>query len=148
MNSKIHQIGLTIFWTEGNHSQKGKGGKRVEVVNSNPEIIKIFLTFLRRFKIDENRLKGRVQVHDKNEVKKAELFWSKISLISRKQFQKPMIKKSKVHKTSTNILPYGTFTVTYNDTKLFLFLSKEVQKMIERMKWDEREYHNSSLNYH
>jgi len=130
----MHQIGLTIFWTEGNHSQKGKGGKRIEVVNSNPEIIKIFLTFLRRFKIDESRLRGRIQVHDKNEVEKAESFWSMISGIRRKQFQKPIIKKSKVHKTSTNILSHGTFTVTYNDTKLFLLLSKEIQKMV--LKYD------------
>jgi len=133
MSSKVYQIGLTIFWTEGNHSQKGKGGKRVEVVNSNSEIIKIFLTFLRRFfKIDESRLRGRVQVHNKNEVEKTELFWSRITHISRKQFQKPIIKTSKVHKTSTNILPYGTFTITYNDTKLFLLLSKEIQKMVSK----------------
>ena len=73
-------------------------------------------------------------MHDKNEVEKAESFWSMISGIRRKQFQKPIIKKSKVHKTSTNILSHGTFTVTYNDTKLFLLLSKEIQKMV--LKYD------------
>jgi len=131
MNSELYKIGLTIFWTEGNHSQKGKGGKRIEVVNSNSEIIKIFLTFLKKFfKIDESRLRGRIEVHAKNEVKKAELFWSRIARIPRKQFNKPIIKISKIPKTSTNILSYGTFIVTYNDTKLFLLLSKEIQKMV------------------
>jgi len=133
VKSRLYVMGLTIFWTEGNQSQKGKGGKRIEVVNSNPAIIKIFLDFFRKFfNIEENRLRGRVQVHNKNEIKKSEFFWSKLTKIPRKQFLKPLIKVNKNQKTSTNILPYGTFTVTYNDTELFRKLTKNIQKIISK----------------
>ena len=63
-------VGITIWWTEGTKAYVDKRWQRslvypVDVTNTNPDIIKSFLKFLRKdIGINELRLKLQLQVHE------------------------------------------------------------------------------------
>ena len=134
MNLSLKIAGLAIFLTEGSHSQKGKGGKRIEIVNSNPSIVSCFLKFFESYyKIDRKRLRGRVQVHYIEDVGRSERYWSAITKIPVAQFQKPIIKKRSMSKKSFNILKNGTFTLIYHDTRLYNKIEGDAQETFNKL---------------
>jgi hypothetical protein len=124
----IRNIGLLLYWCEGtrNH-RKTKGGKKIELANSDEKLILLFLKFLRSLKIDEKRLRGKVKVHKNHDVKKIENHWSKITGIPVKQFHKPIIRNySSDGKGSAE-----TFTIIYSSTALWNAVMEGIRKLQE-----------------
>lgn len=110
-------IGATIWWTEGTRPRYDKrwGNIRIntiDVTNTNPEIIVMFLLFLRNdIKIDENRLKLQLQIHVGDNQTEIEKYWSEITKIPKSRFNKTIIrpKGNKIGKSK------GTCKVRYTD---------------------------------
>lgn len=71
----------------------GEGGKRDDKIlfaNSDPDLIRIFLGWLRHhFEIDESRLRMRLYLHEDLDLEAALAFWSDETRIPISQFQKP-----------------------------------------------------------
>lgn len=71
----------------------GEGAKRdgvVKFANSDPRMIALFLTFLRRFfAIDESRLRLHMYLHQGLDLATANQFWSEVTGIPTAQFRKP-----------------------------------------------------------
>lgn len=94
-------IGLIIWWTEGTKAYKDKRGKNtwvynVDVTNTNPEIIKLFLDFLRKdVKIDESRLKLQLQIHKGDDQCAIENYWSNLTNIPKQSGNKRGKKSAK-----------------------------------------------------
>jgi len=132
------KIGSLIYLCEGTRSKRQNRGKpeQIELVSSDPFIIKIFLNFLRKIiRIEENRLRGRLEIYSDRNEKQAKNYWSKITKIPVSQFQKPIIKESKKVRRSLNKLKYGTFILRYaSKPKYELLMStiENVKKELER----------------
>lgn len=105
--------GIMLYWGEGI-----KRGGTVKFVNSNPEMIKVFLYFLRRIcGIQENRLKALLHIYPDQNKNKLEHYWSTVTQIPLCNFYKTYIhigKKGTYKKRSV----YGTITINYSDTNL------------------------------
>jgi transcriptional regulator with XRE-family HTH domain len=71
----------------------GEGFKRdgqVGMANTDPEVLRAFVTWLRRFlAVDETRLRVRMYLHDGLDLESAECFWSNLLDIPRSQFRQP-----------------------------------------------------------
>lgn len=120
-------IGLALYWAEGYKQPIRKNGREVtyhpiSITNSDPNLIKIFLRFLREFcKISEEKIKISLRIFKHLNEKEVISFWIKITGIPEKNFQKTYlgISKSSVGKRPYNRLPYGVIQIRINDTKLF-----------------------------
>ena len=113
-------IGIMLYWGEGY-----KAGKdMVDFANSDRDMIKLFLKFLRKVcGVDEKRLRVYSYFYANQDINKNIEFWSKVTKIDKKQFTKPYIrqdyKEGKIDK-----MPYGLIHIRYSDKKL-LNLIKE-----------------------
>ncbi|MBI3366306.1 hypothetical protein HY041_01590 [Candidatus Roizmanbacteria bacterium] len=124
MSSKSRTIALIIWLCEGTKARQHKRFKNtyycpIEVINSDPKIIKIFADFLRKeMKVSNIRLKGQIQVHAGDNREEIEKFWAKETGIPRCQFNKTII-RPKGNKPNKN---KGTFKLRLYDKNLFLKL--------------------------
>jgi len=110
--------GLMLYWAEGTFK-----GNTVDFANSDPDMIKIFLRFLREIcGIKEERLRIYLYAYSYQDITKIKRFWHKITGIPLKQFTKPFIRHN--DHFSNRKLTFGLIHVRYNDKKL-LFLIKE-----------------------
>lgn len=102
-----------INWCEGGK----KDEHRIQFTNSDPKLIKAFLSLLRNcYQIDESRLRVCVHLHDYHVAKDQIAFWSEITKIPENQFIKPFIKKNtgkRIHKNYP-----GCVQIRYYDTKV------------------------------
>lgn len=76
--------GLALYAGEG-----AKGDGHVSFANSDPRMIGMFTTWLRRFfDVDEGRLRMKVYLHADQDLEVAEAFWSELTGIPRSQFNR------------------------------------------------------------
>ena len=129
-------IGSTIWWTEGTKAYKDKRWKNVwvtnvDVTNTNPEIIKVFLAFLRKdIGIDESRLKLQLQIHRGDNGELLEAFWSKTTNIPKHRFTKTIVRPMG-NKIGKNM---GTCKVRYSDKATYhkiKTLSEEILGLVK-----------------
>ncbi len=90
LTPKLAQICCSLlYWCEG-----GKfTDNRLEFTNSDPDMIKTYLKLLRMgFKIDEQKLRANVHIHEYHNEQKLKLFWHNITNIPLEKFNKSYLK--------------------------------------------------------
>jgi hypothetical protein len=74
--------GAALYLGEGH-----KTGTAVAMANTNPDIIRLFVTWVRRvFTLEESRWSGRLYLHQGLDVEASTEFWSELSGIPPSQF--------------------------------------------------------------
>lgn len=117
MDSDLAKIFVSLlYWCEGS---KHPSSSFVAFSNSDPLLVKTFLTFLRHgFKIKETKLKVILQLHSTHPQRTTMQFWSDLLQVPLKQFYKPTVTEPT---RKMKRLDYkGTCTVKYFDVKLVL----------------------------
>lgn len=105
--------GTMLYWGEGT---KGRG--TVNFVNSNPEMIVIFLKFLRKIcGISESRLKALIHLYPDHNEEDLINFWSKVTEIHQTRFYRSFVHEGRVG-TYKRRSEYGTLSISYADKKL------------------------------
>jgi hypothetical protein len=131
MKNKLRTIALIIWWCEGTKARKDKRwknaySKAIEVTNTNPQIISIFLDYLRNdLKLSNKKIHGQIQMHEDDNQKEIESFWSEKLNIPLIQFNKTIVRK-KGNKPGKS---KGTFKLRVYDKIIFEKL--EVQLLSE-----------------
>lgn len=109
----LKTAGIMLYWGEGT-----KGHGSVAFSNSDPEMIKVFLKFLREIcGTSEDRLRVSVHAYEDHNINELKKYWSNVTKISTKKFYKPYIHRQKTG-TYRKSSKYGTISVQYNDKKL------------------------------
>ena len=102
-----------LYWGEGT-----KGGNSVVFSNSDPDMIQLFLNFLRVIcGIDEKRLRLLLHIYPDQNESKLKKFWSEKTKIPQAQFSKTFCHSGK-NGTYKNLSPYGTISLRYSDKLL------------------------------
>ncbi|MCR4277514.1 MAG: hypothetical protein NUV80_07160 [Candidatus Berkelbacteria bacterium] len=105
--------GTMLYWGEG-----AKKGGTVNFVNSNPEMIVVFLRFLRKIcGISEDRLKALIHLYPDHDEERLINFWSKVTQIPRKRFYRSFVHIGKAG-TYKRRSQYGTLALSYSDKRL------------------------------
>lgn len=113
---ELKLIGASLYWAEG---YKRNNMWKVDFSNSDPWMVKIMMRFFREVcKIPEDKFTPIVHLYSGLSAEKAVNYWSKITEVPSKQFQKSFVSKSKASKNKrvSNTLPYGTLHISVNDT--------------------------------
>lgn len=140
-------VGIIIWWTEGTKAYKEKRWGSwiypVDVTNTNPDIIKSFLNFLRKdIGINELRLKLQLQIHDGDNQEEIEDYWSKATKIPRERFTKTII-RPKGNKVGKSI---GTCKVRYSDKPTHLKLESLLENVLLCLDSKKRTGHSVTAN--
>ena len=124
----LRLIGLCLYWGEGGKTHKGAA----RISNSDPAIIKIMMRYFREIcLVEEKKFRAHIHIHSHLDTEKAEKYWAGISGIPREQFFKTYAKPSIASKNKKDSLPYGTFDIYVCNTKLFLQIIAQIEKIKE-----------------
>ncbi len=102
----------TLYWAEGE-----KSGSAVSFTNSDPSMILLYLSLLRRsFKIEKKKLKAVLHLHPYHNIKKQIIFWSRLTGIPQEQ-----IFVYNKHNSGKNIRKDypGCIAIRYFDVKIY-----------------------------
>ena len=129
-NDKYLKIaGIMLYWAEGH--KKGSG---IDFANSDAEIIKLFLTFLRRIcGVNEERLRIYLYAYEDQDINRLRNFWSKTTQIPLAQFTKPYIRKGNAN-LSGRKMRNGLVHIRYYDKKLLQLVLKWIGEYIALLK--------------
>jgi hypothetical protein len=77
---ELDAIGAMLYWGEGYKGSIEYPAKILDFTNSDPDMILLFLTFLRnRFKLDENKFRVLLYCYSDQSVPELVSFWSQIT---------------------------------------------------------------------
>ena len=124
--TKVHGDGLLLagallYWAEGYNRQEKIPSPSISFGNSNPDMVVLFLRFLREvMQIPEERLRPVVQIHHNIKPKSAISFWAKITNIPKERFRVThQTSRASKGKRPYNSLPYGTLKLDANGRQNF-----------------------------
>jgi hypothetical protein len=110
---ELFQLAIGLYIGEGT-----KDKNRVVLTNTDSQVIRTFLRFLREIcGVEEKRIYAYLNIFDDVDVDKALDYWQGITGLSRSQFVKPTVRPSKGG-SYRNKSVYGTLTVGVSNTKL------------------------------
>lgn len=116
--------GAMLYWAEGTKVIKRCS---VDFANSDPEMIRIFMLFLRtRYRLDENRLRVSLYCYSNQNIERLQEYWSNLTKIPLAQFSKPYIRSD--FRIDGRKMKYGLAHIRYSDKKLLL----DIMSLIER----------------
>ncbi len=102
-----------LYWGEGS-----KTSNEVGFSNSNPEMIKVFLLFLRQIcGVEERRIKPMIHMYTDQDKNFLEEFWAGATGIDKNNFYRTYVHEGK-RGTYKNKSKYGTLGMGYADKKL------------------------------
>jgi hypothetical protein len=129
--NELKIAGAMIYACEGTKVRRDLRFKNhfiysIELTNSHPAIIQIFMKFLREIlTINEERLRGQLFVYPDHNKEELVDFWNRVTAIPKRQFQKVILLKQKNKKFKPN--PLGTFKIRYNHKVDFLRLQTMIK---------------------
>lgn len=126
--SELKLIGIILYLGEGAKKKRNT----FAISNSDPEIIQIIMRFLRKIcTVPEDKFRGQIHTFAHADIEKTEKYWSRVTNIPRRQFYKTYVKPSSASLQKRKTLPFGTFDLQVNDTKLLLTIFGWIEKIKE-----------------
>ena len=112
---QLRALALGIFWNEGT----SKNPISIRVSNSDPELLKVFVYFLRKLcGVPREKIKISIIAPDILKIKDAEDFWCRELDLAPSQLGKTSVVKSNGNGIHKKRAPYGTAIVCVHNTKL------------------------------
>jgi transcriptional regulator with XRE-family HTH domain len=91
--------GVALYWAEGAKSKPHRPVERVEFVNSDPDVIRLYLAWLDLLGVERARLRFSVYIHESADVAAAERFWAELAGVEVGELGKTVLKR---HNPKTN----------------------------------------------
>ena len=85
--------GVALYWAEGTKDKPYDRRERVAFVNSDPDVIRVFLAWLDLLKVERERLRFGVMIHETADVPAAERYWADVVGADQSAFYKTTLKK-------------------------------------------------------
>ena len=118
--------GVSLYWGEGyKKGAHGSAWKAIDLANSDPDIIKVFIKFLKKYlNVVDQDISIQLIIAPNQDIDKAIEFWSKITKLDKNRFIKAYSGVSKSSKgiRDKNSLPNGTIHVRVNSVEKFFIL--------------------------
>lgn len=115
-NKLLKNIGPILYWCEGtNYNNKGKRNGTLAFTNTNIDMLKIWIKFLRNIcNLNEEKIRVRVYVHKNQNGQRLKRYWSKTLEIPIRNFENV----SFTNKDSTKPEYKGTIKIKVHNIKL------------------------------
>lgn len=90
---ELFLIGVGLYWAEGTKSKPYRRDERVIFVNSDPDMIRVYLAWLDLLRVAKERRRFQVMIHESTDVAAAESYWADLVGVPRSTFLKTVLKK-------------------------------------------------------
>ncbi|MDP2905643.1 MAG: hypothetical protein Q8O22_05015 [Candidatus Omnitrophota bacterium] len=138
-NRDLWMSGLMLYAGEG-YKSKMVSNQRVELANSDPDILRLFISFLLSVcSVPKNKIIMRLMLYEDIDLKEAHKYWSEQLDIPESQFRKSFIKQSfrDIENRHLRRSEYGTAHVHVYDVVLYRKI----------MGWINAIYEYNNLNF-
>ncbi len=114
-------VGAALYWGEGTKHEHTRGSLSVIFTNSDSEMIKVFLRFIRLIlKTKEERIRAGINLYDEKKIGISRKYWSNITGLPEDRFYiSQLVSRASAGKRDKNRLPYGTLSLRISDRKGF-----------------------------
>jgi transcriptional regulator with XRE-family HTH domain len=128
-------IGATLYWGEGWKRENPGKYHGICFVNSDPNMVKLFLHFLREvIQVPEEKLGVNIRIHPNIDTPSVINFWSKVTKIPKERFHiSTQISRLSRGKRPKNSLPYGTLKLSVNDRRKFQQIKGWIDGLIRQI---------------
>ncbi|MFH1968085.1 MAG: hypothetical protein ABIJ84_01725 [bacterium] len=128
-------LGAALYWGEGYKNQTRSCGQYASFCNSDPDMVKVFMFFLRNaLRVPEEKMRPRIQIHPNISKKAAICFWSKIVNLTEDRFYVYyQISRASKGKRPKNSLPYGTFEIRVSDKRKFFEIMGLIKGLVKQL---------------
>jgi len=129
-------IGAALYWGEGyKNKNEPPSHKHIQFANSDPEMVALFLRFLREIlKTPEEKFNVSIRIHPNIDAKLATKFWAKITKIPENRFHiTTQISKASGRKRPQNSLPYGTLSLEVHSRQKFSQIKGWINGLIRQI---------------
>ncbi|KKS28225.1 MAG: hypothetical protein UV60_C0017G0006 [Parcubacteria group bacterium GW2011_GWA2_43_11] len=118
-NRELLIAGMFLYWAEGTKRAR----YTTALTNTDPSMIRFFLTWLKMLKVPESKIGIRLQLYSDMDVDKEIVWWGKELQIKGQNFKKPYIKNS-IHSNISYHAGYGhgTCTVLVHNRDLYEYV--------------------------
>ncbi|QNE76890.1 hypothetical protein F0344_21760 [Streptomyces finlayi] len=96
---ELFLLGVGLYWAEGTKSKPHRRQERVSFINSDPDMIGVYLAWLRLLGVTTERLRFHVHIHESADAAEAERFWREFVHADSSRFGKTSLK---THNPKTN----------------------------------------------
>jgi hypothetical protein len=90
---EVFLIGAALYWAEGAKAKPWRPSQCVSFINSDPQLIALFLSWLDVIGVTRDRLSFRLSIHESADVNAAERFWREVIEEPSVRFHRPQLKK-------------------------------------------------------
>lgn len=112
LDRELLVAGSMLYYGEG-----AKTGKTVDFANSDPQMLKVFIKFLRDIcRVNEKKFRFYLYCFSNQNQEYLISYWCKTLKVSRRQFTKPYIRDA--NPNSTRTMNYGLLHIRYSDIRL------------------------------
>lgn len=101
---EILLLGVVLYWAEGAKDKVYDRREHVVLINSDVQMIRLFLRWLDLLGVPEADRRYRLSIHESADIHAAHDFWAEVAGIPAARFQRPTIKR---HRPRTNRLNTG-----------------------------------------
>ncbi|MGW1132824.1 terminase gpP N-terminus-related DNA-binding protein [Streptomyces griseoluteus] len=85
--------GVALYWAEGSKDKPHRRSEVLQFINSDPNVISLFLRWLDLLEVPRSRLTLRVSIHESADVGRAENFWAEVVGVDVAAFSRATLKK-------------------------------------------------------
>ena len=115
LKNQLFLAGLCLYWAEGDKHKQEK----VKFTNSDEKMVSLMMKWFREIcGVPEEKFRIALHIHNLHIAKNIKRYWSKITGVPEKQFQKIYIKQTTL-RHRRNVLYNGTCAIVVNNKALF-----------------------------
>ncbi|MFF9502524.1 hypothetical protein [Streptomyces sp. NPDC014656] len=89
---ELFLTGVALYWAEGAKDKPYSRRESLHFINSDPNVISLYLRWLDLLGVTRDRLRFRVSIHETADVTEAEKFWAELAGVDRSTFQRATLK--------------------------------------------------------
>ncbi|WP_328312401.1 hypothetical protein OG432_20445 [Streptomyces sp. NBC_00442] len=90
---ELFMVGVGLYWAEGTKDKTYRRSEQLQFINSDPDVIKVYLRWLELLGVSRERMRFRVSIHESGDVAGAEKFWAELADVDVSVFQRATLKK-------------------------------------------------------
>ena len=90
---ELFLTGVALYWAEGSKDKEYDRRERVTLINSDPGVILVYLSWLALVGVDPSRIQFRLHIHESADVARAERYWADLVGIEVSAMKSTSLKK-------------------------------------------------------
>ena len=88
-------VGAALYWAEGSKSKPWQRRELLRFINSDADVIRLYLRWLALLGVTQDRMRLSVCIHETADVEAAHRYWSAVVGVPREAFANPSLKRHK-----------------------------------------------------